>query len=377
MDSVEKVMGIPVVGREVYKPKKEASEELNLFLKGNENLTSHFVGYLRLSLPNLYDEVALSLIQFLTLEGHHKCIYAYHLPMLNHFRRGQDFSFPYFLVSFPVCLYFTVQNEKNLCPSPSRLYPFLVKRVALDIDKTGSLKLALEAYADGTGLDSEEEESSDDSDSQDGDSDDDQDEVEVVTAQNLKDLKSKQIPCSPSNTKGESSKQDVLTPINAQLEQHFEAMGHVGLIKGENHLARMVVDIEELKGDMWLTKSLVQFLFNDWHKMKEQVEEVVSIGQGGEIEVLKANFGAITKEMDQVKVILHSYMEWSIVMVKSTLQHLQTLGQLTNTYCVMDSQGRKRKATPDGFDLGSLAVNIEDLVKEWAKVLEGLEKSYK
>ncbi|KAH9292082.1 hypothetical protein KI387_042732, partial [Taxus chinensis] len=33
VDSVEKVMGIPVVGREVYKPKKEASEELNLFLK--------------------------------------------------------------------------------------------------------------------------------------------------------------------------------------------------------------------------------------------------------------------------------------------------------------------------------------------------------
>ncbi|KAH9291352.1 hypothetical protein KI387_043458, partial [Taxus chinensis] len=30
VDSVTKVMGIPAVGREVYKPKKEASEELNL-----------------------------------------------------------------------------------------------------------------------------------------------------------------------------------------------------------------------------------------------------------------------------------------------------------------------------------------------------------
>ncbi|KAH9294464.1 hypothetical protein KI387_040332, partial [Taxus chinensis] len=33
VDSVAKVMGILVVGREVYKLKKEASEELNLFLK--------------------------------------------------------------------------------------------------------------------------------------------------------------------------------------------------------------------------------------------------------------------------------------------------------------------------------------------------------
>ncbi|KAH9327920.1 hypothetical protein KI387_000028, partial [Taxus chinensis] len=33
MDSVAKVMGIPYVRREVYKPKKEASEELNIFLK--------------------------------------------------------------------------------------------------------------------------------------------------------------------------------------------------------------------------------------------------------------------------------------------------------------------------------------------------------
>ncbi|KAH9313509.1 hypothetical protein KI387_022136, partial [Taxus chinensis] len=33
VDSVAKFMGISVVGREVYKPKKEASKELNLFLK--------------------------------------------------------------------------------------------------------------------------------------------------------------------------------------------------------------------------------------------------------------------------------------------------------------------------------------------------------
>ncbi|KAH9326198.1 hypothetical protein KI387_006376, partial [Taxus chinensis] len=33
VDSVAKVMGILVVGGEVYKPKKEASEELNLILK--------------------------------------------------------------------------------------------------------------------------------------------------------------------------------------------------------------------------------------------------------------------------------------------------------------------------------------------------------
>ncbi|KAH9300257.1 hypothetical protein KI387_011840, partial [Taxus chinensis] len=33
LDLVAKVMGIPVVGREAYKMNKEASEELNLFLK--------------------------------------------------------------------------------------------------------------------------------------------------------------------------------------------------------------------------------------------------------------------------------------------------------------------------------------------------------
>ncbi|KAH9309603.1 hypothetical protein KI387_037514, partial [Taxus chinensis] len=57
VDSVTKVMGLPATGREVYKPKKEASDKLNLFLRGNENLTPHFVGYLRLSLPNPFDDV--------------------------------------------------------------------------------------------------------------------------------------------------------------------------------------------------------------------------------------------------------------------------------------------------------------------------------
>ncbi|KAH9308543.1 hypothetical protein KI387_036454, partial [Taxus chinensis] len=33
VDLVAKVMGIPVVGREAYKPKKEAFEEPNIFLK--------------------------------------------------------------------------------------------------------------------------------------------------------------------------------------------------------------------------------------------------------------------------------------------------------------------------------------------------------
>ncbi|KAH9327921.1 hypothetical protein KI387_000029, partial [Taxus chinensis] len=92
------------------------------------------------------------------------------------------------------------------------------------------------------------------------------------------------VPCTSLYTKGESSKQEFMTLINAQLEQHFEALGHIGPVKGENHLARMTVDIEELKGDMRLTKSSVQFLFNDWHKMKVQVEEAVSNGHGREIE---------------------------------------------------------------------------------------------
>ncbi|KAH9289226.1 hypothetical protein KI387_033343, partial [Taxus chinensis] len=42
----------------------------------------------------------------------------------------------------------------------------LVKRVALDIDKTDSLTKALEAYADGFDSDSGEEDSSEDFDSQ-------------------------------------------------------------------------------------------------------------------------------------------------------------------------------------------------------------------
>ncbi|KAH9297514.1 hypothetical protein KI387_029196, partial [Taxus chinensis] len=101
--------------------------------------------------------------------------------------------------------------------------------------------------------------------------------------------------------------------------------------------------------------------------MKAQVEEVVNNGHGREIEVLKSNYGFITNELDHVHAILHSYMEWSVVMVKYTLQHLQTLGQLANAYSVVDSQGRKRKVTPNGFDLASLAGNIDALAKEWAK----------
>ncbi|KAH9328860.1 hypothetical protein KI387_000968, partial [Taxus chinensis] len=97
------------------------------------------------------------------------------------------------------------------------------------------------------------------------------------------------------------------------------------------------------------------------------VEETITNGHGREIEVLKANFGFITKELDHVRAIVYSYMEWSVVIMKLNLQHLQTLRQLTNAYYVVDSQGRKRKVTHDGFDMGTLAGSIDALVKEWAK----------
>lgn len=38
-------------------------------------------------------------MRYVTLEGHHKTIYAYHFGLLNHFRYGQDkeVNFPFFI----------------------------------------------------------------------------------------------------------------------------------------------------------------------------------------------------------------------------------------------------------------------------------------
>lgn len=49
------------------------------------------------------------------------------------------------------------------------------------------------------------------------------------------------------NTKEEYSKQDVHDLVNVQLEQKFEAMGNVGPVKGENHLAKMAVELKKLR----------------------------------------------------------------------------------------------------------------------------------
>ncbi|KAH9316811.1 hypothetical protein KI387_044549, partial [Taxus chinensis] len=51
----------------------------------------------------------------------------------------------------------------------------LVKRVALDIEKSSSLTKTLEDYVDGANLNSKEEDSSEEFDSQEGDSEKDKD----------------------------------------------------------------------------------------------------------------------------------------------------------------------------------------------------------
>lgn len=57
------------------------------------------LSYERRSLQKPWDEVAKVIMRYVTLEGYHKTIYAYHFRLLNHFRyaQGKEVNFPFFI----------------------------------------------------------------------------------------------------------------------------------------------------------------------------------------------------------------------------------------------------------------------------------------
>jgi len=55
------------------------------------------LGFERTSLPKPWNEVDKVVMRYVTLEGHHKIVYAYHFGLLNHFKHGVVVNFPFFI----------------------------------------------------------------------------------------------------------------------------------------------------------------------------------------------------------------------------------------------------------------------------------------
>lgn len=77
---------------------KELRRELKLlklkeiydFKQPNEHFVKNGLGYDLNSLPKPWDEVSKALMRYVTLEGQHKIVYAYHFALLSHFRYPKE-----------------------------------------------------------------------------------------------------------------------------------------------------------------------------------------------------------------------------------------------------------------------------------------------
>lgn len=87
-------------GKEIKRETKlNKLQEIATFKQPREHLVKNGPDFERMSLPKPWDEVTKAITRYVTLEGHHKTIYAYHFGLVNHFRFRQDeqVNFPFFI----------------------------------------------------------------------------------------------------------------------------------------------------------------------------------------------------------------------------------------------------------------------------------------
>lgn len=69
-------------------------QEINSFKQPGENMVRYGPRYEMKSLSKPWDEVVWALMRYVTLDGCHKVVYAYHFGLLKHFRFGVNVNFP-------------------------------------------------------------------------------------------------------------------------------------------------------------------------------------------------------------------------------------------------------------------------------------------
>lgn len=95
---ISMVTGLAMKGRKWKKVMRFLDEaNLNYFFWEEEEPIHHYSGFRREKLLDTLNEVCLVLMKYLTLEGRCGVCYYYYFP-LNHFRHGDSFFIPFFLL---------------------------------------------------------------------------------------------------------------------------------------------------------------------------------------------------------------------------------------------------------------------------------------
>ena len=93
------VTGMAMRGRKWQKVTHVINEtSLQCFFKDGEELVWHKGGFMREKIPDLWNEVFLILIKYLTLEGRYGVFYYYHLSLLNYFHHHDFVLLHFFLL---------------------------------------------------------------------------------------------------------------------------------------------------------------------------------------------------------------------------------------------------------------------------------------
>jgi len=102
---------MPNVGKEIkIEIKLKKIEEIFKFWQQGKDFVKSYPSFECTSLPKSWEKFVRVLMHYVTLEGRHKVVYAYHFVLLNHFRlKGEE------IVNFSFFIMHSLEISINKC----------------------------------------------------------------------------------------------------------------------------------------------------------------------------------------------------------------------------------------------------------------------